>query len=134
MYWVANTLIKISVLLIYRRIFAKSQFRLHITIFGVLVVIWLLVANFVAATQCTPIRKAWLVAMFGHCLDPLNNILRLHSTTLALDIIIFALSVHAVYRLQVTTTKRGMHFLTRCTVCPLGFLIARNGADVHSDL
>jgi len=38
--------------------------------------------------------------MFGHCLDPLNNILRLHSTTLALDIIIFALSVHAVYRLQ----------------------------------
>ncbi len=57
-YWVANTLIKISGLLIYRRIFGKSQFGLHITIFGVLGVIWLLVANFVAATQCTPIRKA----------------------------------------------------------------------------
>ncbi len=118
MYRVANTLIKIYSLLIYRRIFAKSQFRLHITIFGVLVVIWLLVANFVAATQCTPIRKAWLVAMFGHCLDPLNDILRLHSTNLALEIIILALPVHAVSRLQMITAKK----ISVACIFPLGAL------------
>ena len=59
-----------------------------------------------AAFQCSPIGKAWLLELPGHCIDPLSYILGLHSMDLFLDIVILALPVSAVWRLQMSLAKK----------------------------
>lgn len=71
-----------------------------------MVVVWLLVNNFLSAFQCTPIEKAWLILIPGKCVDPLKYIIGVHTTNLALDIIILALPVSAVWRLQMSMAKK----------------------------
>ncbi|KAL9117370.1 MAG: hypothetical protein Q9187_006091, partial [Circinaria calcarea] len=105
-YGVAVTLIKMSILLFYRRVFATPQFRLRTNIVGAMVIMWLIVNNFLSAFQCRPIEKAWLILIPGECVDPLKYILGVHTTNLALDIIILALPVSAVWRLQISLAKK----------------------------
>ncbi|MCJ1404062.1 hypothetical protein MMC11_007287 [Xylographa trunciseda] len=105
-YGVALTLIKISILLFYRRIFATKQFRRWTNIVGFFVIAWFLVNNFLAAFQCNPISKAWLIELPGHCVDPLSWIIGIHSANIALDLVILALPVSAVLRLQMSTANK----------------------------
>ncbi|KAL8665200.1 MAG: hypothetical protein Q9202_002422 [Teloschistes flavicans] len=106
MYGVAITLIKISILLFYRRIFTNSQFRRRTEIVGALVIAWLFFNNLMAAFQCNPIRKAWLPLTPGKCMPPLNLIVGLQAGNTALDIIILALPVYAVSQLQMSLAKK----------------------------
>ena len=102
----ALTLIKLSILLFYRRIFSTPQFRLRTNIVGVLVIIWLLINNFMAAFQCRPIRKAWSPLTPGHCIKPLGLIIGFQAGNIALDITILALPVYAVSKLQMSLAKK----------------------------
>lgn len=102
----AITLIKVSLLLFYRRIFSTAQFRLRTNIVGALVIAWLFINNFLAAFQCRPIRKAWLALTPGHCIEPLGLILGLQAGNTALDIIILALPVYAISKLQMSLAKK----------------------------
>ncbi|KAI4170321.1 MAG: hypothetical protein LQ343_005074 [Gyalolechia ehrenbergii] len=105
-YGVAVTLIKLSIILFYRRIFSTSQFRLRTNIVGALVIAWLFINNLMAAFQCRPIKKAWTPLMPGHCIDPLGLIIGLQAGNLALDIIILSLPVYAVSKLQMSLPKK----------------------------
>ena len=105
-YGVAVTLIKMSILLFYQRIFTTQQFRQRTNIVGALVIIWLLVNNLTSAFQCTPVRKAWEIEIPGHCFNPLSYITGVHTTNLVLDIVILSLPVSAVWRLQMSLAKR----------------------------
>ncbi|KAL9045094.1 MAG: hypothetical protein Q9214_001820, partial [Letrouitia sp. 1 TL-2023] len=105
-YGVAITLIKLSVLLFYQRIFSTPQFRLRTNIFGGLVVAWLFINNFMAAFQCRPIRKAWSPLTPGRCIDTLSLIIGLQAGNLFLDIVILTLPVHAVSQLQMSLAKK----------------------------
>ena len=105
-YGVAVTLIKISILLFYRRIFTTKQFRQRTNIIGALVVAWLIVNNLTAALQCRPVRKAWDIEIPGHCFSAISYITGVHATNLTLDIVILALPVSAVWRLQMSFAKK----------------------------
>ncbi|KAL8776838.1 MAG: hypothetical protein Q9194_002903 [Teloschistes cf. exilis] len=106
MYGAAITLIKISILLFYRRIFTTPQFRRRTEIVGALVIAWLLVNNLMAAFQCSPIRKAWLPLTPGKCLQPLNLIVGFQAGNTTLDIVILALPIYAVSKLQMSLAKK----------------------------
>ncbi|KAI4193607.1 MAG: hypothetical protein LQ350_008243 [Teloschistes chrysophthalmus] len=106
MYGVAITLIKISILLFYRRIFTTPQFRRRTEIVGALVIAWLFVNNLMAAFQCSPIRKAWLPLTPGKCLQPLNLIVGFQAGNTTLDIVILALPIYAVSKLQMSLAKK----------------------------
>ncbi|KAF2230137.1 hypothetical protein EV356DRAFT_520173 [Viridothelium virens] len=105
-YGVALTSIKLSILLFYRRIFVTRSFRLQVNIVGALVIVWLFVNAFVAAFQCNPVKKEWMVEIPGKCMDPLNYIVGVHSTNIALDFIILALPMSGVWRLQMSVSKK----------------------------
>ncbi|KAL9582654.1 MAG: hypothetical protein Q9212_003176 [Teloschistes hypoglaucus] len=106
LYGVTITLIKMSILLLYRRIFITLQFRRRTEIVGALVIIWLFFNNLMAAFQCSPIRKAWLPLTPGKCMPPLNLIVGLQAGNAALDITILALPVYAVSKLQMSLAKK----------------------------
>ncbi|KAL8682520.1 MAG: hypothetical protein Q9186_001467 [Xanthomendoza sp. 1 TL-2023] len=105
-YGLAVTLIKVSVLLFYRRIFSTAQFRLRTNIVGVLIIIWLFLNNFMAAFQCRPIKKAWLPLTPGKCIQPLGLIVGLAAGNAALDFVILALPVYAVSKLHMSLAKK----------------------------
>ncbi|KAL8837308.1 MAG: hypothetical protein Q9170_002565 [Blastenia crenularia] len=105
-YGMAITLIKISILLFYRRIFSTPQFRLRTNIVGALVVVWLFINNFMTAFQCRPIKKAWTPLMPGHCIQPLGLIIGLQAGNIFLDIIILALPIYAVSKLQMSLARK----------------------------
>ena len=109
------TCIKLSILLFYRRIFATKRFRQWTNVVGILVVIWFIAHNFSFAFQCSPVRKAWDFDIPGRCINPLNNLIGFHSANVALDIVILALPISAVWRLQMSMAKKvsvaGIFFL-----------------------
>ncbi|KAI9686303.1 MAG: hypothetical protein M1820_010659 [Bogoriella megaspora] len=108
-YGLALTFIKLSVLFFYLRIFGTSSnrgFRIRIIIVGALAIGWLFAANAVAAFQCDPIKKYWLVLIPGKCLNPLRCVVAMHSINLGLDIIILALPVAEIWRTQMSTWKK----------------------------
>ncbi|KAI4094348.1 MAG: hypothetical protein LQ344_002248 [Seirophora lacunosa] len=105
-YGPAIALIKMSVLLFYRRIFATAQFRLRTNIVGALVIVWLVINTFLTAFQCRPIRKFWSPLTPGHCIDALGIILGLQAANVALDIIVLTLPIFAVLKLQMSMVKK----------------------------
>ncbi|KAI9694169.1 MAG: hypothetical protein M1822_003440 [Bathelium mastoideum] len=106
-YGTALTLIKISVLLFYVRIFDTRQFRLRVYIVGALVIAWFFANMFTAIFQCNPIKKAWLATLpYGHCINPLTYIEGAHGANIVLDVIILALPVSGVWRLQMSMSRK----------------------------
>ena len=104
---VAIFLVKISVLLLYRRIFETQQFRRHTLIVGILTLLWLLVKNLVGAFQCTPVRKAWEKSIPGHCpVNFIHNVLGAQAFNVLFDIVILALPIAQLYKLQLPLYKK----------------------------
>lgn len=68
--------------------------------------IWFIIEQFLCAFQCTPVRKAWEFEIPGHCIDPLRLIIGVQSTNVALNIVIMALPISAVWHLQMSMSKK----------------------------
>ena len=99
--------VKLSVLLLYRRIFATPQFKRWTTILGSLTVLWLIIKNLVGAFQCTPVQKAWKKSLPGHCpINFINNVLGAQAFNVVLDIAILVLPITAIYRLHLPKYKK----------------------------
>ncbi|MCJ1312094.1 hypothetical protein MMC25_005768 [Agyrium rufum] len=105
-YGVALTLIKISILLFYRKIFSTAKFRVRVNIVATFALLWMVTNAGLAIFQCSPIRKAWDVTVPGHCIDPLHYIIGVHVWNLVLDIIILGLPVSEVWKLQMSLSKK----------------------------
>ncbi|KAI4245700.1 MAG: hypothetical protein LQ352_006520 [Teloschistes flavicans] len=58
---------KLSILLLFRRIFVQSVFRTCTTIVGVIIALWWFGNFFADALICIPIRKNWIPDLPGHC-------------------------------------------------------------------
>ncbi|KAM0079672.1 hypothetical protein ACKRZS_007904 [Fusarium odoratissimum] len=84
-YNVAMCLVKIGILLQYRRIFAIPILQ-ALTFYGlVIMVAWTITIAFLNALICVPVAKFWNSTMPGHCTDPLTvwtcaiSIYRIHT-------------------------------------------------------
>ncbi|KAI9667984.1 MAG: hypothetical protein M1821_000804 [Bathelium mastoideum] len=103
----ALTLIKISILLFYVRIFDTRHFRPRVYIVGALVIAWFFANMFTALFQCNPIKKAWLPTLpYGHCINPLTYVKGVQTANITLDVIILALPVSGVWRLQMPISRK----------------------------
>lgn len=105
-YGTAITLVKVSVLCFYRRIFPTPQFRRNTLVVGGFVVLWLLVNNLLGAFQCTPVRKAWESELRGRCIQYLNFFIGMQVPNIVLDAVILALPVSAIAKLQMSRKKK----------------------------
>lgn len=109
------TCIKISILLFYRRIFITKHFRQWTNFVGALVLLWFITHGFIFAFQCSPVRKAWESGIPGHCIHQFGYLIAFHSINVALDIVILALPMSAIWRLQMSMAKKisvaGIFFL-----------------------
>lgn len=107
--WVYCTtvgIVKISILLMYARIFPTRGFRIAAVILGSIVVGWVIAIICVSVFQCTPIAKAWNPTLPGTCINLKGSFIGNAVPNILTDIAILALPVHVVRGLHATITHR----------------------------
>ena len=104
------TLVKLSALFFYARVFRVSQiFRSFLWITGVLVVGWWITFDILAVCTCIPPRKQWDIDVPGHCLDSLSTFVGAAAPNVLIDLIILVLPLPMLWKLR-TTLRRKLLF------------------------
>ncbi|KAL9593314.1 MAG: hypothetical protein Q9219_007607 [cf. Caloplaca sp. 3 TL-2023] len=100
--------VRISLLILYRRIFNTAAFKTRSLIVGVACVIWLIIELFLTIFQCHPVKAAFDPAsqFSDRCINPQHFYLGVLFSSLALDLIILLLPLNMVWRLQLPLKQR----------------------------
>ena len=109
--------IKVSILLLYHRIFPQRWFRLVLIIVGCILIVWGLVGLLVQIFQCWPIKTQWDPSVAGHCINYPAYALTLVITNVVTDLVILALPIPLVWRLHTTLKKKLMLIATFAIGC-----------------
>lgn len=110
-YGMSLAVVKISILLMYARIFPTRFFRVGATILGVITVTWWLAIFIVSIWSCSPIAYQWdkmLILKYpdAHCVDGAQFYIGNSVPNIITDVLILALPIREVMRLQVSTSQR----------------------------
>ncbi|KAI9742195.1 MAG: hypothetical protein M1818_004095 [Claussenomyces sp. TS43310] len=92
-------IIKISLLLMYRRAFDIRSLRIQAWILGAIVVAWAIAIVCVCIFQCDPVPKAWSPWLDGHCIDLKGSFIGNAVPNIVTDVLILALPVRYVWKL-----------------------------------
>ncbi|KAB8216240.1 hypothetical protein BDV33DRAFT_157672 [Aspergillus novoparasiticus] len=98
--------IKISILLLYRRIFTVRNFRIASLITGGLVMSWCLAVFITVLLQCRPIALNWNKTLEGTCIDPKQFFFGNAISNLLIDVVILALPIPMVLQLQLRLSQK----------------------------
>ena len=106
LYVTAIATTKVSVLLMYQRIFPVRSVIIGSWILGGMAVAWAFSIIMVSIFQCTPIQKTWDPSLAGHCIDLKKSFLGNGVPNFTTDIMILALPVRQVWLLKTSVTQR----------------------------
>lgn len=104
--------IKTSILCLYRRIFPQQWFRNALIAIGTFNLLWFIAAFFIAILQCVPISAQWDLDSSGYCIDYGDCLLVFGALTIATDLIILALPMPLVWRIQTSRKKKWLITVT----------------------
>ena len=107
-YSLTITMVKISILLLYRRIFDIAAFRRKTLIVGILCITWFLIAICLEIFECHPLSDAFNPKMVytDHCIDVQAYYEGVTATNMAIDIVLLLLPVHMVWGLGLPIRQR----------------------------
>lgn len=101
------SLIKLSVLLFYVRVFRPVRtYRIAFWTVGAMIIGWCIAINFLALLACIPIRKAWTPTVPGHCLRTHSTFLGATISNIVIDVIVLILPMPMIYRLHIGTIRK----------------------------
>ena len=102
------TMVKLSILMLYRRIFTTSAFRRKVSIVGCVCVVWCLLAVFIYVFGCRPFSAAFDIELVFtyHCIDLQTFIWAITACNVGLDIVVLSLPIHQVWNLQLSVQKK----------------------------
>ncbi|GAB1210441.1 hypothetical protein APSETT445_009233 [Aspergillus pseudonomiae] len=102
-FYVINLLtIKLSILMMYRRIFTNISrlFRVGAMICGAVVTLWATAFVPAAIFQCTPVAKAWDINIPGHCISLQLAFYCVALPNILTDVAILSLPVRSCWQLH----------------------------------
>ncbi|KAL8749554.1 MAG: hypothetical protein Q9184_006764 [Pyrenodesmia sp. 2 TL-2023] len=107
-YTLTITSIKISLLVLYRRLFDIPAFRKRSLIVGIACLLWGVIAIFTTIFQCRPFTAAFDPASLVtyHCINIESYYIGMVAANLGLDIIMLLLPLHMVWKLQLPVRQR----------------------------
>ncbi|ETS74142.1 hypothetical protein PFICI_14008 [Pestalotiopsis fici W106-1] len=124
-FWIsAVSITKLSILLLYRRLFAanRTRFRMWIDFLGVVVVCHMMVIIVVNLIACRPLTYVWsryTPGARGTCINqPAYGLIR-SITNACLDIVVLATPIPSIWKLQVSVKRR----LVICGMMLLGGIV-----------
>ncbi|EGR45036.1 GPCR, PTH11-type [Trichoderma reesei QM6a] len=102
---------KISLLLMYYRIFHVPYFKKMAWAVGGFVMIWVVTITFLFIFICVPVEKLWYPDIPGHCINQVGTWIANASSTIFTDLAILVLPVPQIWNLQLRTAeKMGLTF------------------------
>lgn len=104
LYYIAQALIKISLLLLYHRLFSVNRpFRIALIVAGVLVIMWCLASFWDTIFECVPVQAEWDKSLKNaRCQSIRELALGSGISNLILDVMFLLLPVPMVWQLQVS--------------------------------
>ncbi|KAH8693343.1 hypothetical protein GQ44DRAFT_744627 [Phaeosphaeriaceae sp. PMI808] len=105
--WVtAILLVKISVLLTYRRLFPLHEVRIALAIITAIVISWWIALLLVYIFQCNPISKAWLPWIEGTCINLKASFIGNAIPNILTDVAILCVPIKPVWKLHLRLAQR----------------------------
>ena len=98
--------IKISVLLMYKRVFPTYRFKKVVNVFSAIIFVWWLAEALVAVFDCWPINAYWNKRIEHKCQDIKTGQLQYAVFNIGFDVLILALPVRMVLKLHLSPTRK----------------------------
>ena len=106
-YTTGLTVIKMSVLLSYVRVFRTVLvYRVIFWIVAFLIISWVIAISFMAIFSCAPIHKAWDSTLPGHCQPYYKIFLGAAIPNIVIDFILLVLPIPMLWRLHVERSSK----------------------------
>jgi hypothetical protein len=106
-YNTALSLVKLSVLLFYIRIFRTvSKYRPAFYAVGFTIVGWWIAIDFVALFTCIPIRKSWIPTLPGECINTQHTFVAATTSNILVDVLLLIVPMPMLWKLQVGTPQK----------------------------
>ena len=101
------TLIRISVVLFYHRIFGRERhFRIALWHTGGMLIAWFLAINALSIFQCSPVQKQWENSVPGHCLSFYGTFIGVTASNVFIDLFLLILPVPMLWKLQIKKRQK----------------------------
>ncbi|KAL9603453.1 MAG: hypothetical protein Q9219_001140 [cf. Caloplaca sp. 3 TL-2023] len=112
------TAAKISILMLYRRIFlCDPKFRIASNVMLVVCALWWFAATIAFIFSCTPIKKNWYPLEPGHCISIKTYLISEETLNALIDFILVGLPIGVIQKLQLSLAQK----------LNLGFIFALGG-------
>lgn len=106
LYAVNVTLVKMSILCFYHRLFSVSSFRRKTYGVGIFCLVWFVAAFVADMLYCIPMRQFWDPTAGGSCFNFPNYFLVMELIDVLLDVVIIALPLKTIASLQLSWRKK----------------------------
>jgi hypothetical protein len=97
---------KISILLMYYRIFHFDYFRKWAYAIGAFIIAWVICITFLFIFICVPVEKLWYPQLPGHCINQVGTWIANAASTIISDLVILLLPLPQVWSLQLRVTEK----------------------------
>lgn len=108
LYALTVTAVKLSILYLYRRIFAVQAFKQISFAVAAACVVWWVVFTITALIPCRPVRKFWQPQIEGHCYNFNEFFLGASIVDILLDAVILSLPIKKIVGLQMPYKRKVM--------------------------
>lgn len=109
---------KLSILLMYYRIFHFPYFKRMAYGVGAFIIAWVICITFLFIFICVPVEKLWYPALPGHCINQVATWIANAASTIISDFVILLMPLPRIWTLQLRLTEKIAVTLAFC----LGFL------------
>jgi hypothetical protein len=113
---------KLSILLMYYRIFHFPYFKTWAYVIGTFVILWVICITFLFIFICVPVQKIWNPNIPGRCINQVGTWIANAVSTIATDVAILLLPIPQVWKLQLRTSEK----IAVLVAFSLGFLYVTN--------
>ena len=107
--WISTiTIVKLSLILLYRRLFATPRFRRTSLVVGTACLAWFLMCFFLIIFQCHPVSAFFNPALLftDHCIDLQALYRGILASNMALDFVLLCLPLYMVLGLQLPVRQK----------------------------
>ncbi|KAG6010805.1 hypothetical protein E4U21_004193 [Claviceps maximensis] len=97
---------KLSLLLMYYRIFRHQYFKRMAWMVGAFVWVWVICITFLFIFICVPVQKLWYPQTPGHCIDQVGTWISNAASTIFTDLVILIMPAPQIWKLQLRKTEK----------------------------
>ncbi|KAG5943477.1 hypothetical protein E4U59_000348 [Claviceps monticola] len=97
---------KISLLLMYYRIFRHTYFKKMAWVVGAFVWAWIICITFLFIFICVPVQKLWTPQLPGHCINQVGTWIANAASTILTDLLILIMPMPEIWTLQLRRPEK----------------------------